>query len=211
MKKITIIAMSVLMFSACIAPNKNDTKVEVRESLKRIDTFPNGTTAYNQLDWEQVLVDTTGEISYLGLNSKGQGEWMKKDSTWKKAIVIPRNVYWLTMPSKMVKHFMKVSDYFSKPFVLATILSILIVFAAYKFLHDDLIRLAGKGAIGIYVVALLAVPFRMYQKRPSELADLNVKQLSKAEFDYWEKIDPTFEKFWKEKWERNELVSLSNK
>ena len=134
-----------------------------------------------------------------------------KDTTWKKEKIIPRNVYWLTMSKKLVKHFMKVSDYFTEAFLWATILSILIVFAAYKFFHDDLIRLAGKGAIGIYVVAIVAVPFRMYQKRPSELAMLNVKQLSLAEFEKWKQIDPTFEKFWKEKWEKNELVGLTNK
>jgi hypothetical protein len=198
------------MFSACIAPDKDKTKVEVRESMKRIDTFPNGSISYNQLDWEQVLVDTSGKHAYLGLNAKGQGQWMTKDSTWKKAAVIPRNVYWLTMSKKMVKHFMKVSDYFTESFLWALLLSIIVAGGLYVFLKKDLIRLAGKGAVGIYVVVALAVPFRMFQKRPSELAMNNVMQLSKAEYEAELKRDPTFETFWKEKWANNGLTGLSN-
>ncbi|HLO37984.1 MAG TPA: hypothetical protein VK173_05835 [Lacibacter sp.] len=207
---IILIVLSSLMVG-CLAPDKNKTKVEERKSLMRIDTFTNGAIAYNPIDWEETLVDTTAQHAYLGVNEKGQGTWLRKDSSWKKTKVIPRSVFWLTMPKKMVKHFMVVSDYFTEAFIWATVLSLLVVFAAYIFFRDDLVRLAGKGAVGIYFVVAIAVPFRMYQKRPSELADNNVKQLSRAEYDYWLKKDSTFESYWKEKWDRNELSGLTNK
>lgn len=211
-KYMVLISLSLFMMMSCIAPDKDKTKVEVRESLKRIDTFPNGAIAYNQIDWEQTLVDTTGKVSYLGLNSKGQGQWMTKDSTWKKTVVIPRNIYWLTMPRKMVKFFMVASDYFTEDFLWAALLSLAVVIYIFLFHRKDLIKRMGKGgAYGAMMIILIAAPFRMFQKRPSELAMNNVMQLSKAEYEAEVKRDPTFETFWKDKWKNNGLTGLSNK
>lgn len=212
MKSILLIALSAFLFIGCIAPDKDKTKVEERESLMRTEKAPNGAIVYNQLDWETILVDTTGDYHVKGFNEKGQGAYLVvKDTTWQKSKVIPRSVFHLTMPKKMVKHFMVASDYFTESFLWATILSLLVAAGIYIFLRKDLVRLAGKGAVGIYVVVLIAVPFRMYQKRPSELAMQNVKQLSRSELEEWTKKDPTFETFWKEKWANNELEGLTNK
>lgn len=202
MKKIfLLITLCSLIFIGCDAPEKN--KVEERTSLMRPDV---------DLDWEITMVDTTGKFSYKGFNEKGQGVWLTKDSTWKKQKKIARSTFWVTMSEKMVKKFMVLTDYFTKDLLLATALLILLAILIRLFIKGDWMRFMGKGgALGFILVAYIGTTIRIAQKRPTELAGNNVKQLSRDEYNYWLKKDSTFEEFWLEKWKRNELMGITNK
>jgi hypothetical protein len=198
---ILLLALSTLAFVSCDAPKEN--KVEERTSLMRPDV---------DHDWEIQFVDTTGKFAYQGFNEKGQGTWLTKDSTWKKQKKIARSTFWVTMSQKMVKRFMVLTDYFTKDLLIFTLLLIILAILIRLFIKGDWMRFMGKGgALGFILIAYLGVTIRIVQKRPTELAGNNVKQLSRAEYEYWMKTDPTFEKFWMEKWKNNELVGLTNK
>lgn len=198
MKSILFIALSAILFFGCIAPDKENTTVEERQSLMRPD---------NPLDWEIIYKDTTGMKAVL-IN----GQYVEEKSTWQKQVKIPRSTFWLTMSSKQVKHFMHASNYFATSLLLGVLVSIIIIVLAVLFIKGDWMRFMGKGgALGFILVAAIGINFRIYQKRPSELAANNVKQLSRAEYERWLKVDPTWNKFWQEKWEKNELVGLTNK
>lgn len=210
MKRLMFFAIAAITLQSCDAPKEN--KVEERQSLMRIDTFPNGAIAYNDMDWELKLVDTTGKHAYLGFNAKGQGVWLTKDSTWKKEVRIPRSTFWITMSEKMVKRFMTITNYFTKDLLLSIVLLIIGIVLVRLFIKGDWMRFMGKGgALGFILVAYIGVTIRIAQKRPTELAGNNVKQLSRAEYEYWKAKDSTFTEFWLHKWEKNELSGLTNK
>lgn len=211
MKKITLLfAISAFLMVACDAPKENE--VKERESLMRTDTFPNGTVAYNDMDWEFKLIDTTAKHAYLGFNEKGQGTYLTKDSTWKKEVRIPRSTFWVKMGKKTVSTMMSVSDYFTKDVVIASLLLILLIILIRAFIKGDWMRFMGKGgSLGFILVAYIGTILYLVTTRPNELAGNNVKQLTRAEYEYWMKKDPTFNEFWKEKWEANELMGITNK
>lgn len=198
---ILLFTLSAMLMIGCDAPKEN--KVEERQSLMRPDV---------DLDWELGTKDTTGDYAVIK-PVNGKGQWVTiKDTTWQKQIKIPRSIFWITMSKKMVREFMVLSNYFTGPVILTIVLAAIVALFCYFFFKFDWTRKLGSGKFaGVIFAVLLIIPFRIAQKRPTELAGNNVAKLSRAEYEYWKAKDSTFRTFWLQKWENNELTGLRNK
>ncbi len=163
---------------------------------------------------EQILVDTTGDMFIKGFNAKGQGtsSILIKDTTWQKKVNVPKIVYFIRMTPEQVGKYSKEVGYWTKDFMLACAMLLLITVFTYFALKGDWFKSWGKGgAIGATYLVALSITVRTYQKVPSELAGNNLKQLSRTEYNERVKTDPNFDAFWQEKWDRNELSTITNK
>jgi hypothetical protein len=162
---------------------------------------------------EQILVDTTGDFSIKGFNAKGQGTYLTvKDTTWQKVVNVPKVVYFIRMTPEQVGKYSKEVNYWTTDFLLGCAMLLLVVILTYFALKNDWFKSWGKGgSIGLAYLVAISITVRTYQKVPSELAGNNLKQLSRAEYNERVKTDPNFDAFWQEKWDNNELVTITNK
>lgn len=201
-KQITILLMSLLMISSCIAPDKDKTTVTELKSLARPDV---------DYDWEVVMKDTTGKFSVLK-QVNGKGQWVAVDSTWKHQVKIPKSTFLVQMSRDMVSKIMSLSDYFSTELIVGIVL-MLILFGTIIFILIRVGWTIEKFSFGTGFLFVLALGFciRTIQKKPSELSENNIKQLSRTEYETIIKTDPNLDSFWLAKWEANELVGVTNK
>lgn len=199
---LSILLVSCLLFS-CDTPDKKDTTVTELQSLQRPDV---------DLDWELGYKDTTGDYAVLK-QVNGKGTWVTiKDTTWQKQIKVPRSTFLLQMSSRQVTMFLKASHYFGTKLILGIVLLIMVLGIIIYILYKNAWHIT-KASFGglVAVVFIIGGCIRIIQKTPSEMSALNKKSLNMAEYNHWLKVDPSFDTYWKEKWEKNELVGITNK
>lgn len=200
---ILLLMLSTSLFIGCVAPDKKDTTVTELKSMARPDV---------DLDWELAFKDTTGDYAVLR-QVNGKGVYVTvKDTTWQKQIKVPRSTFLLQMSVRQVKLFLSLSNYFTTNLLLG-LGCLVIVLAALIFILWKSAWHWSKPSFGVLVlvVGIIGGCIRIIQKVPAELSDLNKKPLSRAEYDYWKKVDPTFDAFWLDQWSRNELDGVTNK
>lgn len=203
MKKILLLSLAASMFFSCVAPDKKETTVTELQSLQRPDV---------DLDWEIGYKDTTGDYAVLK-QVNGKGTWVTiKDTTWQKQIKVPRSTFLLQMSSRQVTMFLKAIHYFGTTLIIGIVLLLLVLAGLVYILYRNAWSWS-KPSFGalLGVVFIIGACVRIIQKTPSEMSALNKKSLTRAEYNHWLKVDPTFDAFWKDKWENNELVELTNK
>ncbi|RXK57586.1 hypothetical protein ESA94_20520 [Lacibacter luteus] len=115
------------------------------------------------------------------------------------------------MSSRHVKQFMQFIDYFPKQALPGIVLIVVFLSMTIYTLYKNGWHISGLsfGAACAFVFTLGWFIW-MIQHTPADLSDNNRKQLSRAEYEYWMKKDPTFDTYWLEKWERNELTGITN-